>query len=232
MFPTLLKDTLTSLEETQAEIIKSGFRACGIYPLDKDQVLKRLPGQQSNSADESALTSALKQQLKAMRYGNQSELPVKKKRILVEPGKSIAGPSKEIESESEIEISLHDTISSVGPEDFSDLEEEETSLIIHNNDNNKEVCWDVEEAAFFLVSFPVEGKPNKDKKFVGQITKIINVRSMYECKFLHPVGMSKTIFRYPDVDDIAEIEHHQIIQPLKNPNKSEYKVHFPYEVNI
>lgn len=43
IFPQLLKKCLDELEPNIKENLKSGFRKAGIYPIDKDEVLKRLP---------------------------------------------------------------------------------------------------------------------------------------------------------------------------------------------
>lgn len=43
-FPALLKRCLTELEPRSVQNIISGFRACGIFPVDRMEVLKKLPG--------------------------------------------------------------------------------------------------------------------------------------------------------------------------------------------
>ncbi|KAG5866247.1 hypothetical protein JTB14_017898 [Gonioctena quinquepunctata] len=43
-FPTLLRETLENVENNSIVNIKSGFRAIGIFPTNRLEVLKRLPG--------------------------------------------------------------------------------------------------------------------------------------------------------------------------------------------
>lgn len=43
-FPSLLKKTLDDMENRSSENIRSGFRATGIFPVNRLEVLKRLPG--------------------------------------------------------------------------------------------------------------------------------------------------------------------------------------------
>lgn len=43
MFPRLLKKALVILEENVSENMKAGFRKAGIYPINKEEILKRLP---------------------------------------------------------------------------------------------------------------------------------------------------------------------------------------------
>ena len=41
-FPKLLKELMHTLN---LEKLKSGFKACGIYPMDPNEVLKKIPGE-------------------------------------------------------------------------------------------------------------------------------------------------------------------------------------------
>lgn len=43
VFHNYKKKTLTSVAEAESNNVVSGFRACGRVPLDRQQVLKRLP---------------------------------------------------------------------------------------------------------------------------------------------------------------------------------------------
>ncbi|KAG5890971.1 hypothetical protein JTB14_028649 [Gonioctena quinquepunctata] len=43
-FPTLLRETLENLENNSIVNIRSGFRATGIFPTNRLEVLTRLPG--------------------------------------------------------------------------------------------------------------------------------------------------------------------------------------------
>lgn len=58
-FPKLLKEALASLKESEANNIKAGFRSCGIFPLDQNQVLKRIPDGQVQEEDQTDPLGAL-----------------------------------------------------------------------------------------------------------------------------------------------------------------------------
>ena len=84
------------LNQNQSKNLKSGFKKCGIVPLDKQKVLSRLPKEkqvekQSNKAeDEAAVDDAIIEILKDMRY-DSAPVVRKRKKINVSPGKSIKG---------------------------------------------------------------------------------------------------------------------------------------------
>lgn len=145
-FPSLLRKTLDKLSDSQTQIIQSGFRATGIYPLDRTQVLKRLPGGKE-VLKETVLTEALTGHLRQMRYGKENKQPdKKKKRLMVEPGQSISGHNKNSDEsdESETEISLHDSNSSIGEEMFSDDSEEGKTIGETENTSREEVVSEPE----------------------------------------------------------------------------------------
>ncbi|KAK4873903.1 hypothetical protein RN001_013263 [Aquatica leii] len=147
-FPSLLRETLDTIKENLPAIIQSGLRATGIYPINKNQVLKRIPGViEEERQNETALTSVLQTHLQTMRYGKVKAPERKKKRLNVVPD------------------------SSAGEEDFSDLrddndlgdnvQEDENGIQAPQND-------EIEEGSFVLVAFPLEGKINKFRNYVGE----------------------------------------------------------------
>lgn len=77
------------------------FRAAGIYPLDRQQVFKRLPlevvGDDPTPVVEDSLTSMLKEQ----RFGNAERAQRKKKRLDVAPGGSISTAVQEDDQQSD-----------------------------------------------------------------------------------------------------------------------------------
>lgn len=240
-FPALLREALEMLKENQENIIKSGFRASGIFPLDKTQVLKRLPNP-NLEVNETALSAALKEKLQEMRYGRQTLAERKKKRVVIDPGKSLSGLG-DSSSDTDTQISLHDSSSSIGPVNFSDesmysegslngegnIEEQVQSKNSSDENENdlgeiqgdqdmldedysteQEIDNDIiQKGDFVLVAFPLQGKKNRFKNFLGEILDINNDNT-YECKFLRRSGLSKTRFTYPAVDDICDVEKTQI----------------------
>lgn len=260
-FPSLLRETLETINENLPTIIQSGFRATGIHPIDKTQVLKRLPGgSNEDPQNETALATVLKTHLTTMRYGKEKPPERKKKRIAVAPGKSISGIGETSSSsdEEETNISLHDTDSSVGLEDFSDLildqdldqdnlEDETTygNTAAENLDENEvnssqnetqEVQLskdnEIREGSFVLVAFPLQGKAQKFRNFVGEVLNVREGGCSYECKFLRNLRMSKVNFTYPDVEDVCVVEKNQIIQRLIAKKESSLKVVLESPVDV
>lgn len=60
-FPTLLKSLDEKVRVTVAKCLISGFRACGLYPLDRNEVLRKLP--EYRSLDQSEVRSSLNDSL-------------------------------------------------------------------------------------------------------------------------------------------------------------------------
>lgn len=95
-FPQLLKSLMHKLEESGCENLKSGFRKTGIYPLDKAQVLARLPSSNvihdPDSTSPSLISQSFIEHLQKARSGNDEptrNAPVRRKKLPVVAGKSI-----------------------------------------------------------------------------------------------------------------------------------------------
>lgn len=94
-FPRLLKKLYGKLYPTGTETspnLVSGFRKCGIHPLNADAVLARLPdAKRGTDADRASnISSAVLDMLKSMRGVNEPVQKKRRKKIAVEPGKSIS----------------------------------------------------------------------------------------------------------------------------------------------
>ena len=127
-FPKLLKELMDTLN---LENLKSGFKACGIYPMDPNEVLKKIPGE---SAKEIQLnvSQVVLQRLQNMR--NQEERPkIRRKRVQVDPGKSIT--SVDIQTDQE-EVMKVEESSSSDEEDTSSGNENNAEEIDENLDTN------------------------------------------------------------------------------------------------
>lgn len=101
-FPRLLSMLLDALKHNSKENILSGFKKAGINPLDPTQVLKRLPGYDRVSHQPETINESVLTILKEMRYGtiNVAE-PKRKRKIEVEPGKSVSLDESYAETEIE-----------------------------------------------------------------------------------------------------------------------------------
>ena len=91
MFPKLLKKLMLKFAETGEQNLQSGFRATGIYPLDRNQILKKLPGTDDTKSNESfgnSLNDTVIQFLRGIR-NKKAARTQRKKKINIAPGKSI-----------------------------------------------------------------------------------------------------------------------------------------------
>ncbi|XP_021699997.1 uncharacterized protein LOC110676441 [Aedes aegypti] len=88
LFPGLLKKTVERLDNA-AVSLRSGFRTTGIYPLNPQQVLRKLPEarKETETGAEKSWSNAFVNVLKDARFGKSPDVaPARKKRILTEPG--------------------------------------------------------------------------------------------------------------------------------------------------
>ena len=122
-FPKLLKEVWEKMAVNFAANAMSGFRKCGIYPLNKEEVLKELP---DYSETHESLGNALTEFLRENRQGPE-RAERRRRRIQVAPGTSVtaaqlAEPEPEPESEDEVLYRLASTAESDGSEADDDLD--------------------------------------------------------------------------------------------------------------
>lgn len=112
VFPRLLNKCLTEMgDDNTKKNVLAGFRASGIYPLDKDEVLKRLPNslnniEQNRTEETTELVESFQLFLERTRTAETAPLKKRKKKVDLPPGKSVVegmlkpeeepGPSKQI----------------------------------------------------------------------------------------------------------------------------------------
>lgn len=120
-FPILVKELMMKIEDNKVANVKAGFRKSGIYPLNRNEVLSRLPQMPvGTEATEAAkhVSRAVVEVLKELRYSTPTKQR-KRKRIVVTAGKSVIGADFQAEQEEEI-----DRESDVEPNDVHELEDD------------------------------------------------------------------------------------------------------------
>lgn len=92
-FPHFIKELLESIKPNQEKNIQSGFRKCGIYPLDRQQVLNRLPSAPAEDARqiEENVNNVVVDMLKSMRHSDTPVQRRRRKKVDVAAGKSVSG---------------------------------------------------------------------------------------------------------------------------------------------
>lgn len=207
MFPTLLKKCLVRLnsitsrnnegeQEAIKRDLKSGFRACGLFPFNRNQVLQKLPD--NKTGDPGEIESALTNLLRDQRFGGPSRPERKKKRLTVPPGCSVATYSQNA-------IDLVD----------SDNKENESSLVeaieIDNNDNERAEN-NLQVGQFLLVKFFTK----RGKKIYRYVCQIVEIESDITVVGFKSVDKNQSKFRRV-LNDISEIKEEEILERLPQP---------------
>lgn len=117
-FPGLLKQLVTDLHPNVTANIKSGFRACGIHPLDRQEVLKNLPSDPVEAAVAGASVDASVLEHLERKRGPEGTTPrQKRKRLDVEAGKSVGDKSVDEEANQSDSSVQDDSVSEVAESD-------------------------------------------------------------------------------------------------------------------
>ncbi|KAF4527598.1 hypothetical protein B566_EDAN015152 [Ephemera danica] len=179
--PSLVREALERMNEVGdvAKDIKSSFRATGIFPLDRHQILKRFPSESSGEEACSVLTEFLKEQ----RFGNPQAPARKRRRLSVQPGKSVCGEDESDTSESDVnsDRSIEDecedvpTPPVVNTTNIMRAQQAEVSEDEHQESEDEHqvsddgLCVSVDDivvGAYFLVKFISEGRRVKEYQYV------------------------------------------------------------------
>ena len=200
-FPTLLKRLVLSLN---SENLKSGFRACGIHPLDPQEVLKRLPNTDIDLNDSrTSMNDAFLEHLQNLRGTKEGSGSSKLRRtkLGVVPSRSVG----ECESDT--------------PSD-TDLNEQE-HIEEFFLDDDKENCpredavdyFRIRNSQFLLVSLAAK---KSSRCFVAQVIKIeensTNTRREITVSFLKKVGDKQ--YGFPENEDISVVYPSEITSIL------------------
>ena len=207
-FPSLLKKTLDNLE-TMSENIRKGFLGTGLIPLDRNQVLKRLPKPVDENHDPNHWTASVIDLLNDTRNACKPTV-TKKKKVSVEPGKSVsreefaqAGPSSP-----RIEIAVED--------EFDELDVSEHAVDSLSSSDNEEADLDLKilkKDDFVEIQY---GTDKQDKYFIGLIQNVVD-DELFTVKFLRPNRKKENCFIFPVVDDVCVINKEQIKRLLPQP---------------
>lgn len=210
-FPYLLKKTLDSLE-TMSENIRKGFLGTGLIPLDRNQVLKRLPKPTTQDHNPNDWTASVIDLLHESRNACKPTV-TKKKKISVEPGKSIS--KEDFSAAGSSQSSSQD----VNRKDLYTLDEFEvlnvpdaTNFSPSSSDEDEVDVKNLKKDDFIEIQY---GTDKGDKYFIGLVQEI-NVE-LITVKFLRPNRKKENCFIFPSVDDICEVKKEEIKKLLPKP---------------
>lgn len=90
IFPSLLRKTMEDLGDNARTNLVSGFKACGIYPLNANEVLKRLPDSINNKQPKVPFADVLIQTFKETRQKGDRNVVRKRQALKIKPGQSVS----------------------------------------------------------------------------------------------------------------------------------------------
>lgn len=244
-FPHLLKLLLEAIKPNAAKNVRSGFRKCGIVPINPDEILSRLPSDsQVPENDAEALTDSVVDILRELRYENLPKPRQQRKKVNVLPGRSVAGTDfneTKCSDSNDIEnISLHsapeedtmkDHIMEDDEESLPDFSQGPSSTSSVNEHLCPIECFVTKNGKTFEGVFPVTIQSIKiddwilvqffSQKYIGRVQSI---DENYTANFLRVMPSmkrppNKTFFVYPDIPDLTEFSFDQIIGKVKDPEK-------------
>jgi hypothetical protein len=240
-FPSLLKKLIDNVSHEAN--LRSGFRACGIYPLDSSQVLKNLPSEASslpNTSNREGIVENFQAFLKDLREKETRPRTARGKKLKVTPGRSVAAEDSSSESDSD-NVSYAESGDSL--ETFSDLENDETMDEIPaidlpsvstgkrgrppgkratENSKQDEGKKSLEPAKLpslqvddFIYVKLTYNSSKKNPIFKHFYAQILSIidNKHFECKFLRQKG-DKYVF--PNVNDIEIVVFDTIIRKVDN----------------
>lgn len=236
-FPAMLNKALHILSDRDESNIKSGFRATGIFPQNRNEVLKRIRGEpltvEPNAINESFVDfmrnatavidrPAAKRSKKINVEAGKSVRP----EDLQQPGTSSRSPLAEMDeniqqSEQELEGMHEDSISD---DPQSETSEEEAEPHDENRNQkalkvalNKSNASEIVINRFVIVEFPYScGKKQSKKPFVAKVLETTNSNVVVTC--LRQYSGSKDTFVFPVLEDIAEVKVDAIKFLLSEPH--------------
>lgn len=229
MFPRLLKKLIGSANLNHKQTIVSGFKTCGIVPLDRSQVLKKIPGhhleEQADVNIAPVISETLLNYLQECRRGGDTKAVSRQKKLNVPPGQSVSAADVELPSTTPEESPS----TSKQPESnrrscISDSEtEDEDAVSLHDSTSDdledfgsvklKPKAEQILVDSYVIVEFPLE---NQEKKtcYLGKITKIYSDHQ-YEVSCLRTKDFK--VFVFPAEPDISDVDHFQIFAVLPDP---------------
>lgn len=211
-FPKLLRQAVESMGEKVHQNVVAGFKACGLVPLNKEEVLKRIPRNMQDSSTEiwsRALIDKLEETRKS-ESPKSSALSTRGKRLMVRPGKSLTSASTSGNNENDLQAVMNEESD---PSDSSDEEDDNNEETEEIEDRGDTVVPELKENDFILVQFTTK-QDRRLKYYVGQIVNDLGDEG-WETRFLRKVEGRKSIwFSFPQVPDVETISRESIIAKL------------------
>ena len=221
-FPTKLRELVNALDEGNGrENLVSGFRKCGIAPLNRQEVLQMLPeGQEEHLNLASGVDEQILEILREMRRGpdnNRAQKP--RGRLNVVPGRSVSTPRvpENEDSSSSDDESDEDVVETHAAQEEPEDREEHTDrdeTVGPSEQNSGETM--VKAGDWLLVRF-IGGKRGKSEfRYVVQALRNMDEDQEILCQGYRSKDLVKTKFALKESDTFY-VGLDEIISFLKEP---------------
>lgn len=209
VFPRLLKKLFDELAPVASKNARSGFKACGIFPLCKEKLLDKIP-KTTDTPKESGVGAIIVDYLKDQRNPNKRDSTIKRKKLNVVPGRSVAFEDSPEKIDDDDNNSLPSTsgilnvkrkICEESDESVSDDEIDKPNQFIFEDNIQEEPDngdQQIQKDSWVVVEY--QTKKTK-KHFIGQIASIDSAEA--SVKFVKRSKNDR--FLWPNVDDIDVI---------------------------
>jgi hypothetical protein len=217
-FPGLLRNLVNDLTETGkgSMNLKAGFEACGIYPINAHRVLQKLPGGVTRQSSDCIIADVVEKMLAPQRYGENgvgtsSQRRKPAKRMKVVPGKSVGNAQSNSEA-SEAE----EHVNRINDERMYDdhVESNEQDLVEPNAEAVSDHIAKV-ESIIDLATGDVVAAIWESKWWVGKVINLSVINDDAEISFMHPVGESRLLYRWPEIPDELFVKIPDVLCKLK-----------------
>ena len=219
-FLELLTTLLDSLKESQSANLISGFRTTGLCPLNKEEVLRKLPHSDNGNDPNHSVSGAFVTYLK-VRYGDESEPTTKRTRrkvvqVGVEPGQSIGT------------VNIHAAVGQTARPSSSSSDDEESDSSGDETDvYDTGSVREITKGDFVVVTYQLQ-RPTAIKQYVGKILEELPGADneghhdvQYEVTFMrYSSARSSNVFTFPANEDTAVVDRVQVIRKLPTPTRN------------
>ena len=220
VFPRLLKELTNELNK---ENLISGFKKCGIYPLDRNQVLNQLPNEDNPWEANLQIDKCLIDILKSA-SGKNDAAPKRGKKISFAPGKDISVSTvKDTESEGEEESESEDE-SDIDIESENELQDTNFSEDDNENPNPKQssktpVKGSLRVSDWIVVKYDIATSSKLKSSiqyFVGQILEVM-LHAVFRITFVRPQYFHRCAqCKWPSCNDVDTCDFDNIVVVLSH----------------
>ena len=235
-FPHLLCRLVNDLTETEkgSANLKAGFEACGIWPINANRVLRKLPGGVTRENSNCVIADVIEKMLAPQRYGDKdagssSQRRRPAKRLKVVPGKSVGNAQSNSEASD-----AEEPVNRINDERMDDnraLESNEQDLVEPNAEAVSDYIAKV-ESIIDLAKGDVVAATWEKSWWIGKVINLSVINDDAEISFMHPVGESRLLYRWPEIPDELLVKIPDILCKLKGASiqKRGRKRNFDYEM--